>query len=82
MTVEMVNGCPITLAASDLETREDLTTPTVIVVEVFSPAIRTQLKGAVGVAGQAFSESSATPGAGARRRLPPGGTRHFADAGA
>jgi hypothetical protein len=32
ITVELINGCPITLAASDLETREDLTTSTEIVV--------------------------------------------------
>jgi hypothetical protein len=50
--------------------------------EVFSPGIHTQLKGPVGVAGQGFSESSATSGAGPRHRLPAGGTRHFADTGA
>ena len=46
--------------------------------EVFSPGIHAQLKGALGVADQGFSESSATSGAGPRRRLPPGGTRRFA----
>jgi hypothetical protein len=50
--------------------------------EVFSPGIHTQLKGAVGVAGQGFSESSATSGAGLPRRLPAGGTRHLAGTGA
>src|SRR3954465_6568892 len=34
------------------------------------PEIHTQLKGAVGVAGQGSSESSATSEAGPRRRLP------------
>ncbi len=42
--------------------------------EVFSPGIHTELKGAVGVAGQGFSESSATSGAGPRRWHPAGGT--------
>ncbi len=32
ITVEKINGCPITLAASDLETREDLTSDTEILV--------------------------------------------------
>jgi hypothetical protein len=38
------------------------------------------LRGVVGVAGQGFSESSAPLGAGPRRRLTAGGTRHFAGA--
>ena len=57
-------------------------TTVALMTEVFSPGVHTQLKGPVGVAGQGFSESSATSGAGPRRRLPAGGTRHFADAGA
>ncbi len=32
ITVDLINGCPITLAASDLETREDFTTETEILV--------------------------------------------------
>jgi len=32
ITVDLINGCPITLAASDLETREDLTTQTEILI--------------------------------------------------
>src|SRR4028118_2285027 len=47
-------------------------------IEVFSPGIRAQLKGAVSIAGQGSSESSATLGAGPRRRLPASATRHFA----
>src|SRR4051812_38038347 len=43
--------------------------------EVFSPAIHTQLKGAVDAAGQACSESSGTWSAAPRGRLPPGGPR-------
>jgi hypothetical protein len=35
--------------------------------EVFSPGILTQVKGAAGVAGQGFSESSTTSGAGSRQ---------------
>jgi len=51
-------------------------------IEVFSPGIHTQLRGAVGVAGQGFGESSAPCGAGPRCRLRAGGTRHFAGAAA
>jgi hypothetical protein len=51
-------------------------------IEVFSTGIRTPLKAAVDAAGQAFSESSGTSGGGPWRRLPAGGTWHFADAGA
>jgi hypothetical protein len=47
--------------------------------EVFSQRIHTQLRGAVGVAGQGLSESSATLG---RPSAQAGETRHFADAGA
>jgi hypothetical protein len=52
------------------------------IIEVFSPGIHTQLKGAVGVAGQGFGESSATCDAGPWCRLRAGGTRHFAGAAA
>src|SRR4051794_25834364 len=43
--------------------------------EVFSPAIRTQLKGAVDAAGQGWSGSSGTSVSAPRRRLLTGGTR-------
>src|SRR3982751_5802083 len=49
--------------------------------EVVSLEIHPRLKGAVGAAGQGLSESSATSDAGPRRRLPAGGTRHFAGTG-
>src|SRR4051794_1800362 len=44
--------------------------------EVFSPAIHTQLNGAVGAAGQGCSGPSGTSVAAPRRRLLPGGIRH------
>src|SRR3954466_714099 len=53
----------------------------IVNTEVFSPGTRAQLKGAVGVAGQGFSESSATSGASPRHKLPAGGARHFAGHG-
>jgi hypothetical protein len=45
-------------------------------IEVFSPVIRTQSKGAVGAAGQGCSGPSGTSVAAPRRRLLPGGIRH------
>src|SRR3954462_12490256 len=48
---------------------------TLLLNEVFSPAIRTQLKGAVGAAGQGWSGSSGTSVSAPRRRLLTGGTR-------
>src|SRR3954466_5488127 len=45
-------------------------------IEVFSPAIHTQLNGAVGAAGQGCSGPSGTSVAAPRRRLLPGGIRH------
>src|SRR3954465_10241399 len=44
-------------------------------IEAFSPALRTQLSGAVGAAGQGRSGPSGTSVAAPRRRLLPGGIR-------
>src|SRR3954447_782626 len=69
------------LSSRDDALRQDIV-GTMTETEVFSPGIHTQLNGPEGVAGQGFDESSATSGAGPRRRLPAGGTRHRAGTGA